>query len=173
MQEDVIRSIEPKNLSSDDLILDIRTNQEHNELSLNQPHWHIPMDELNIKNFIKHYHLSEKTPLYILCKSGNRAQRVAKNFQQEGFFNIKIIEGGILKAKNQGLSLIEHPTWSFRRKLEFAAGSLIFIGTLLSLFISKTFYLIPLTIGFFLILKSISGKNFLENIVKLFLKDNL
>ena len=173
MQEELIQSIEPKNLNTDDLILDVRTNQEHNELSLNQPHWHIPMDELNVKDFIKHYHITEKTPIHILCRSGHRALKVAEKFKQEDFFNVKIIKGAVLKAKEQGLSLVEHPTWSLRRKLEFTAGALIFIGTLLSLFISKTFYLIPLAIGFILILKSISGKNFLESIVKLFLKDDL
>jgi rhodanese-related sulfurtransferase len=171
MQEEIIQTIEPNKLEDDALILDVRTNQEHNELSLNRPHWHIPMDELNTKNFIKHYHITEKKCLNILCRSGHRAQKVAEKFKQEGVDNIKVISGGILRAKEQGLSILEHPTWSLRRKLEFTAGALIFIGTLLSLFISKTFYLIPLAIGFILILKSISGKTFLENIIKLFLKD--
>ncbi|MBO7243821.1 MAG: rhodanese-like domain-containing protein [Alphaproteobacteria bacterium] len=173
MTEESIQTIEPKNLTDDDLILDVRTNQEHNEQSLNRPHWHIPMDELNIKDFIKNYHLSEKTPLHILCRSGHRATRVAEKFKKEGFFNVKTIEGGILKAKEQGIRLIEHPSWSLRRKLEFTSGVLIFIGTLLSLFISKTFYLVPLTIGFLLMVKSIVGKCFLENLINLFFKDRL
>lgn len=173
MTEENVQSIEPRELKEDDLILDVRTNQEHNELSLNQPHWHIPADELDIKNFIKSYHLSEKTPLHLLCKSGHRSLKVAEKFKQEGFFNVKTIAGGILKAKEQGLSLLEHPSWSLRRKFEFSAGALIFIGTLLSLFVSKTFYLIPLGVGFILMTKSITGKCFFENIIKLFFKDGL
>ena len=170
MPDKNIQTIEPNKLDDDALILDIRTNQEHNEISLNRPHWHIPMDELDIKNFIKHYHITEKKCLNILCRSGSRALKVANQFEKEGIDNVKIIAGGILRAKEHGLSVFEHQTWSLRRKLEFSAGALIFIGTILSLFISKTFYLIPLIIGFLLIFKSISGKCLIDKIIQLFLK---
>lgn len=166
MKNEKIKSVEPNKLDENALILDIRSNQEHADLFLNRPHWHIPAEELNIKKFIKNYHLTEKTPLHILCRSGQKAFKTAEKFIENDFENVSVIQGGILKAKEQNLEITEHKTWSLRRKLNFLAGTLIFTGTLLSLFVATSFYLIPLTVGFLLILQSITGKCIIEKIIK-------
>lgn len=173
MQKKKINTVEPNELNKNALILDVRSNQEHADLFLNRPHWHIPAEEIIPQKFIKNYHLSETTPLYILSKSDYKAFKIAEKFIENDFENIFVVQGGILKAKEQHLEITEHKTWPLKRKINFVEGALIFIGTLLSLFLATSFYLIPLTIGFLLMLQSITGKCLIENMIKIIFKESL
>ncbi len=153
-----ILEIEPKDLPDDALILDVRTTEEHSDLALNQAHWHIPMNEIKPAEFIKNYHIGNKK-LYLLCQRGNRSLYMAERFYEAGFKNVVNIKGGILRAKEQGLSLISHPHWHLKKKTDLIAGLLLLIGIIGGIFVSQTFFLIVILIAFLLILQSIIGKN--------------
>ena len=98
-----VQQIAPSKIKQSDLILDVRTEEEHKEVSLMQPHWIIPLAQLNAKKFIQEKKLDGSKTLYILCRSGKRAEIAAKKIRQAGFKNIAIIQGGIIAAEKSGI----------------------------------------------------------------------
>ena len=168
MQENKIVEIEPKDLKDDMLLIDIRTNQEHAHLSLDRPHFHIPLEDIQIPKFLKDYQLTDDKTLYVMCRTGGRSKYFINQLEKAGFNNAINVKGGILRAKEQGLLMTEHKLfyWNIKSQTNFLIGASLFIGTILFLFVSTAFLLIPLTIGFLLILESITNKCFLESFVK-------
>lgn len=158
MQQE-IKETTLKDIEGTPLILDIRSNQDYSNLHLKQPHIHIPAANLDIPSFLKTTHIKEHQHLYLLSQTGASSQIVAKRFLRSGFQNVVNIQGGILKSKTEGIAMQTHEHWHFKRLYYFLAGTLIFVGVLLALFVHQNFYLIPLGVGFFLILQSIIGKN--------------
>lgn len=161
-----IKEKELKNIEGTPLILDIRSNQDYQNLRLSQPHLHIPAANLDIPSFLKSTPLKEHQHLYLLSQHGDTSRLVAKRFLSAGFKNAINIRGGILKSKTDGIPLQQNKSWPLKRIFCFLAGCLIFIGIFLSLFVSKNYLLLPLGIGFLLIFQSIIGKNFLKILFK-------
>lgn len=157
MQQE-IKETALKDIEGTPLILDIRSNQDYQNLHLKQPHIHIPAANLDIPSFLKTTPIKEHQHLYLLSQTGASSHIVAKRFLKAGFQNIVNIQGGILKSKTDGIATQMHEGWHFKRVCYFSAGVLIFVGVLLALFVHQNFYLIPLGVGFFLILQSIIGK---------------
>ena len=166
--ENKIVEIEPKDLKDNDLLLDIRTNQEHSHLCLTRPHFHVPLEDIQLPQFIKDYQLNDDKTLYVICRSGGRSKYFINKLNEAGFTNAVNVKGGILNAQEQGLSVTKHSSfeWNSKSQTNFFVGALLFLSTLLFLYVSTAFLLIPLCIGFLLILQSITGKNFMEGFVK-------
>ena len=95
--------ISPAELKKDALILDVRTPEEHQTVSLAQEHWLVPLNQLDAKKFVREHRLDASTPLYILCRSGKRALVAAQKFKDAGFKNAIVIQGGIIAAEKSGL----------------------------------------------------------------------
>ena len=166
MQQE-IKEKELKNIEGTPLILDIRSNQDYNNLHLVQPHIHIPAANLDIPSFLKNTPLREHQNIYILSQHGDTSRLVAKRFTNAGLKNVINIKGGILKSRTDGIAMQQNKSLNLKRIFCFLSGFLIFFGVFLGLFVSKNFFIIPLGIGFLLIFQSIVGKS----IVK-YLKDN-
>lgn len=86
----------------------------------------------------------EKT-IYVMCRSGKRAAQAQAKLNSLGFYNVQNVRGGFEAWKAAGLP-IEKDTgavWSLERQVRFAAGSLVFIGVLLSLFVHSYFIALP------------------------------
>ncbi len=101
--------IEPSALKKDALILDVRTPEEHQSVTLERNHWLVPLNELDAAGFIREHKLDGSTPLYILCRSGKRAAIAAQKFKKEGFKNVIVIRGGIIAAEKAGLPVKKTP----------------------------------------------------------------
>ena len=95
--------IAPEKLKKDALILDVRTPEEHQAVSLAQEHWLVPLNKLDAAGFVREKKLNGSTPLYILCRSGKRAKVAAGKFKAAGFKNAVVIQGGIIAAEKAGL----------------------------------------------------------------------
>ncbi len=100
-----VQEIDPSKIKQNDLILDVRTESEHQETSLDQKHWLVPLDKLDAEKFIREHDLDGSKPLYLLCRSGRRAVEAAKKFKTAGFNNAIVIQGGITAAEKAGLKL--------------------------------------------------------------------
>lgn len=74
-------------------------------------------------------------PVYIMCRSGNRAKQAAEKLLSKGFTDIHVIEGGMLAWSQANLPIVkgESKIWSLERQVRFAAGLLVLIGVVLSL----------------------------------------
>lgn len=62
-----------------------------------------PMSSLDPKTFDQASGLKKTQKIYILCRSGNRSNKVAQALQSEGFKELYNIQGGILAWKEAGL----------------------------------------------------------------------
>lgn len=103
--EQIPAEIAPARLKETDLILDVRTDAEHKEVSLDREHWLVPLQRLDAKEFIKEHALDGSKPLYILCRSGKRAKTAADMFKAAGFKKVVVIKGGIIAAEQDGLKI--------------------------------------------------------------------
>lgn len=102
-----ITKINPKNLKIDDLILDVRTESEVSTKHLALPFLHEDSTKINIKDCIKRYNLTGCRTVNILCGCGKRATAVAKQFIEQGFTNVKVIDGGLVEAEKLGIKVIK------------------------------------------------------------------
>lgn len=161
-----VKTIEPNELKQDDLLLDIRPYLQRAQKALARPHWHISFEDLDPAKFIKDYHLDGSKTLYIICRTGRTSLETAKAFIRAGFKNVASVNGGILRAKEQGLNLIEHPVWDIQRQVHFVAGLLVTLSCLFGFFSSTLFYLIAFIIGIFLIISGVTGQCTLSKILK-------
>ena len=92
-------------LNSDGIVLDIRTQEEHGNMRLAQEHTHIPLEQIDLQDF-----LSKQTKqLFILCHSGGRAAKFAELCHQNGLFDTRVIEGGIVACNDSADISIEGP----------------------------------------------------------------
>lgn len=162
-----IQEIDPKNLPKDAFILDVRMGSEHSEKALRQPHFFRELSNLNAKEFIKDFDLKD-TPIYLMCKSGKRAQKAAELFEKEGYTHIFVIKGGIDNAEIEGIPLIKQSVISMERQVRILAGALVFLGTLLGIFYSSAFFILPLFIGVGLFYAGISNSCGMAKLLALF-----
>ena len=87
-------------------------------------------------------------PVYLLCRSGKRAEQAAERLAARGFKDLRVIGGGLEGWAAAGLEVERRAgrVWALERQVRFAAGLLVLAGVLLSL-ISPWFVLISGFIG--------------------------
>lgn len=144
------------------IIVDVRTPAEHTERQLKRKHEHIPLDQLNPKDFMMRRGLDKDAPVYLLCKGGTRARVAADKFVSEGYANVNVIEGGIIACEISGepvktgaapnTAASAAGTFTFKvpsleRQVRIAAGILVLLGSWLALSTSAFFAIIPLAVG--------------------------
>jgi glyoxylase-like metal-dependent hydrolase (beta-lactamase superfamily II)/rhodanese-related sulfurtransferase len=126
------------------VLLDVRTAQELSEMSVELENiTHIPLPSLpsSIGS------ISTDDSHYILCRSGHRATMAAMQLLQKGFTKLAVIEGGITSWNKAKLPVKKTATTiSLERQVRIIAGSLVLIGSLLSL-LNLWFIVIPLFVG--------------------------
>ncbi len=78
--------------------------------------------------------LPKETPVYLLCRSGNRACKAADKLAEMGFTDLRVVEGGLSAWAEAGKRLARgsRRVWSLDRQVRFAAGALVLAGLLLS-----------------------------------------
>lgn len=95
-----------------------------------------------LSNFEKHAdEIDHSKPVYLMCRSGNRAKQAAEKLAKKGFTDVHVIEGGMLAWTQAELPVIkgESKVWSLERQVRFAAGLLVLAGVLLSIFVHPYF----------------------------------
>jgi rhodanese-related sulfurtransferase len=103
-----------------------------------------------LSNFEQHSdNIDHAKPVYLMCRSGNRAKQAAERLAKKGFTEIHVIEGGMLAWAQAELPVVkgESNVWSLERQVRFAAGSIVVIGVLLGLAIDPYFGLISAFVG--------------------------
>ena len=90
--------------------------------------------------------LSDK-PSFLLCKSGNRASMAAEIFQQANTQKIFVDGGTDLWHEKELPVEKEKSIISLERQVRITAGTLVFLGTLLGVFVNPYFLIIPGFVG--------------------------
>lgn len=81
-------------------ILDIRTDIEIENLSLDYAVTHTPLHQVDVTP-----HSKSDKETYILCKMGPRAFKLAEALAERGHENLVVIDGGIMGCAQSGTAL--------------------------------------------------------------------
>jgi rhodanese-related sulfurtransferase len=117
-------------------VIDVRTPVEFAEVHVSQAR-SVPLDEL-IPGSLQ---LPKDQPVYLLCRSGQRAAKAAEKFTQEGFWQPVVVEGGTLAwiAASLPVTRSTVKVISLERQVRIAAGAIVFTGVLLARFVNFDF----------------------------------
>jgi rhodanese-related sulfurtransferase len=123
---------------------DVRTPVEFAEVHVPQAR-NIPLDQLQPGAVP----VQKDQPVYLLCRSGQRATKAAEKLAKQGFVEPVVVEGGTLAwmAANLPLTRTAVKVMSLERQVRIAAGSLVLIGVLLGWFVHRGFYGLAAFVG--------------------------
>ncbi len=103
-----------------------------------------------LSNFEKHAdEIDHSKPIYLMCRSGNRAKQAAEKLMNKGFTDIHVVDGGMIAWAGANLPVVkgELKVWSLERQVRFAAGMFVLTGVLLSIFLSPYLILLSAFVG--------------------------
>lgn len=103
-----------------------------------------------LSNFEKHAdEIDHSKPIYLMCRSGNRAKQAAEKLAKKGFTDIHIVEGGMAAWGSANLPVVKggSKVWSLERQVRFAAGLIILSGVVLGYLVSPYLFLVSGFVG--------------------------
>lgn len=158
-----MKSIAPKELQQrrqngeNAPLLDVRTPVEHAQLHVPGAHL-VPLDRLDAAQLTQVNGFAKDQPLYIFCRSGNRAKQAAKRLERAGYTQCYVVDGGTEAWAEAGLPVKRGASKviSLERQVRIAAGSIVLIGVLLAQFINPRFIWLSGFIGAGLIFAGIT-----------------
>jgi rhodanese-related sulfurtransferase len=117
-------------------VIDVRTPVEFAEVHVPQAR-NMPLDELAPGTSP----LSKDQPVYLLCRSGQRATKAAAQFARDGFTLPVVVEGGTLAWIDANLPVTRGSVKviSLERQVRIAAGAIVFTGVILARFVNFNF----------------------------------
>ena len=121
-------------------LLDVRTPVEFDEVHVPSAR-NVPLDQLQAAQLFGSGGLAKELPVYILCRSGARAEKAAEKLSRAGFTNGVVVTGRTLAWQAGGLP-VERGTvkvMSLERQVRIAAGSLVVTGVVLAQLINPWF----------------------------------
>ena len=129
-------------------LLDVRTPVEFAEVHVPQAR-SIPLDEINPRELAGSGQIRKDQPVYLLCRSGQRATKAAEKFAKEGFTDPIAVEGGTLAWIEANLPVTRGKTKviSLERQVRIVAGSLVLAGVLLGWLVHPSFFGLSAFVG--------------------------
>jgi len=117
-------------------VIDVRTPVEFAEVHVPQAR-NVPLDELKPGSL----QIQKGQPVYLLCRSGQRATKAADKFAKEGFSQPVVVEGGTLAWIEANLPVMRGTVKviSLERQVRIAAGAIVLTGVLLARFVNFNF----------------------------------
>jgi rhodanese-related sulfurtransferase len=117
-------------------VIDVRTPVEFAEVHVPQAR-SVPLDELKPELL----QFQKDQPVYLLCRSGQRATKAADKFSKDGFAQPVVVEGGTLAWIEANLPVTRGQTRviSLERQVRIAAGAIVLTGVLLARFANFNF----------------------------------
>ena len=118
-------------------LIDVRTPVEFREVHVAFAR-NERLDRLDPQALISSRNGASQQPLYVICRSGNRANQACEKILAAGFTNIVSVEGGTLAWEQAGLPVTRgKKAISLERQVRIAAGLLVVIGAALGYFVDK------------------------------------
>ena len=121
-------------------LLDVRTPAEHAEIHV--PGVQLaPLDRLDANTLASVTGFAKDQPLYIFCRSGNRAKQAAEKLEKSGYEQCHVVEGGTMAWAEAGLPVNRGTSKviSLERQVRIAAGAIVLTGVLLAHFVNPAF----------------------------------
>lgn len=135
------------------VLLDVRTPVEFAEVHVPQAR-NIPLAELNPDALS----LDKGQPVYLLCRSGQRATKAAQKLAGKHFSQAVVVEGGTLAWIEANLPVTRGTAKviSLERQVRIAAGFLVLAGFLGGWFLNHWFFILSGFVGAGLIFAGIT-----------------
>ncbi|MGD9723630.1 MAG: rhodanese-like domain-containing protein [Pirellulales bacterium] len=112
-------------------LIDVRTPVEFREVHVSFAR-NVPLDQLETASIAAG---RSGGPLYVICRSGNRAAQACQRLQAAGFTNVVNVEGGTQAWDAAGLPVVRgKQAISLERQVRIAAGSIVLVSALLGYF---------------------------------------
>jgi rhodanese-related sulfurtransferase len=127
-------------------VIDVRTPVEFREVHLHGAK-NVPLDQISTT---PHPEIPNDpaAPTYVYCRSGMRSRQACEKLTAAGYTNIFNVEGGVIACEQAGLAVERgKKAISLERQVRIAAGSLVFLGSLLAYFVHPYFLAIPAFVG--------------------------
>ncbi len=133
---------------SNAVLIDVRTPAEHGAIHAVDAIC-VPLDKLKPAECMENHQLCAQSTVYVICKSGARAKMACDKFETAGINNIVLVEGGTDAWAKAGLPVVrgKKEIMSLERQVRITTGSLVFIGTLLGLFVDIRLTYIATMVG--------------------------
>jgi rhodanese-related sulfurtransferase len=124
-------------------LIDVRTPAEFREIHVDFAH-NVPLDRLDPAAWRGR---PDGQPLYVICRSGNRARQACEKLAAAGL-NVVNVEGGTLAWEAAGLPVVRgRRTMSLERQVRIAAGALVLAGAVLALTVHPYFAALAALVG--------------------------
>jgi rhodanese-related sulfurtransferase len=121
-------------------VIDVRTPVEYDEVHAPSA-VNIPLDRVSKEALSAVGCVECGQPVFLLCRSGQRATKAAEKLLACGFSNPVVITGGTLAWIEAGLPVTRGETKviSLERQVRIAAGSIVFTSAILAHFVNPNF----------------------------------
>jgi rhodanese-related sulfurtransferase len=125
-------------------LLDVRTPVEFAEVHVPQAR-NVPLDQLQPHAL----NIQTEQPVYILCRSGQRAAKAAEKLSRDGFAQPVVVAGGTLAWIDARLPVTRgrSKVISLERQVRIAAGSLVLTGAALGWLVHPGFFGLSAFVG--------------------------
>jgi rhodanese-related sulfurtransferase len=128
-------------------LIDVRTPVEFREVHAEGAR-NLPLDSLHPADVTKQRNGSADQPLFVICRSGNRASKACEKLVAAGFANVVNVEGGTQAWDEAGLPVNRgKKAISLERQVRIAAGFLVLVGAVLALTVHPYFAALSGIIG--------------------------
>jgi rhodanese-related sulfurtransferase len=149
---EMVATISPQQLAEmrksgkDVELLDVRTPVEYREVHVDFAK-NIPLDRLDPQDIKQARHDSADEPLYVICRSGNRAQQACEKIEAVGVQAVNV-EGGTQAWDAAGLPVVRgKKSMSLERQVRIAAGGLVLLGVILGFALHPAFFGLSAFVG--------------------------
>jgi rhodanese-related sulfurtransferase len=127
-------------------LIDVRTPAEFREIHVTIAR-NLPLDRLDPRAIAEGRNGSADKPLYVICRSGKRADQACQQLEKAGL-QVVNVEGGTLAWEQAGLPLVRgQKTISLERQVRIAAGSLVLLGVALGFLVHPVFFGLSAFVG--------------------------
>jgi rhodanese-related sulfurtransferase len=119
-------------------LIDVRTPVEFREIHVDFAR-NVPLDRLNPQSITASRDSRSGEPLYVICRSGNRAKQACELLAAAGTPVVNV-EGGTLAWEAAGLPVVRgRKAISLERQVRIVAGFLVLVGAILAIAVHPYF----------------------------------
>jgi rhodanese-related sulfurtransferase len=127
-------------------LIDVRTPTEYREVHVAFAR-NVPLDRLD-PAALRGSQGDRPGPLYVICRSGSRAEQACRKLQAAGHDNVVSVAGGTLAWERAGLPIVRgRKAVSLERQVRIAAGALVLVGAVLAMTVHPLFALLSAFVG--------------------------
>lgn len=144
------------------VLIDLRCPEDFALGHIPQAH-NIPLGSMSFTQLLAEWSReAEGKPIYFICQSGTRSQRVIDELNQYGFFGAQCVSGGMVAWQALGLPLVgefacEPEENQGEQKTRLIFGMVVMMGCTLGFLVHRGFFAIPMIAAAESIFSGITG----------------